>query len=51
MATNSNAAALDESAVPVPDPGHEQNKQHKQTIDPYNVCCVGTAEEMGQEQT
>jgi tryptophanyl-tRNA synthetase len=33
MATNANAAALDESPVPEP-----IQKQSKQTIDPYNVC-------------
>ena len=32
MATNINAAALDESPVPEP-----AQKQHKQTVDPYNV--------------
>lgn len=46
MATNLNAAALDESPVPVPEPGHEHHKQ-KQTIDPYNVCHADTAEETG----
>jgi tryptophanyl-tRNA synthetase len=32
MATNVNAAALDESPIPEP-----VQKQQKQTIDPYNV--------------
>ncbi len=42
MATNPSAAALDGSAVPTTEAGHEQHKQTKQTIDPYNVCCPDT---------
>lgn len=38
MATNINAAALDES--PIPEPVH---KQQKQTIDPYNVSNTANA--------
>jgi tryptophanyl-tRNA synthetase len=47
MATNVNAAALDESPIPEP-----VQKQHKQTVDPYNVrdfdpmriCCPADTE-------
>ncbi len=42
MATNPSAAALDGSAAPVPESGHEHQKQTKQTIDPYNVCGLET---------